>query len=95
MAKARATYTAGILLPSLPDKVPAGFETGALPKQKTFVLTHVGPYHHLGNAWSRGMTMGQRKEFLQNKKLPPFEFYSSLNPESDAATRTEIHFPLR
>lgn len=95
MAKARATYTAGILLPSLPDQTPAGFETGMLPMQKTFVLTHVGPYHHLGNAWSRGMTMGQRKEFLQSKKLPPFEFYSSLNPESDAATRTEIHFPLR
>jgi len=95
MARAQATYTAGILLPSLPETTPVGFVTGTLPAQKTFVLTHIGPYHHLGNAWSRGMSMGRRKEFLPNKKLPPFEFYSSLNPDSDAATRTAIHFPIR
>lgn len=100
LSKGRVKYTCGVPVASSPATVPDGFETGRIPPLKTYVLDHVGPYRHLGNAWSAGMQMQQAKEFRSSKVFTPFETYS-LRPDgslpgkdSDETTRTSIHFPI-
>ena len=70
--------------------------TGELPSLRTHVVTHVGPYRHLGNAWSTAMQMARGKELLQSKKHPPFESYVD-SPEETAERdlRVDVHIPVR
>jgi hypothetical protein len=101
ISKASAVYTAGIIVPPSTELAGSELESGTIPELNTFVLTHLGPYRHLGNAWSCGMQMARGKEFAQSKKHKPFEVYA-MGPngrvpsgESDENTETEVHFPLR
>jgi uncharacterized protein YndB with AHSA1/START domain/predicted transcriptional regulator YdeE len=101
LAKGRVSYTCGIPVETLPANLPASLETGEIPQLKTYVLEHVGPYRHLGNAWSAGMQMGRGKEFRPSKAHAPFEVYPLAadgglpSGDSDEATRTEIRFAVR
>ncbi len=101
LSKGRAEYTCGIPLQSLPDDLPSTFVTGEIPKLRTHVLEHIGPYRHLGNAWSTGMQMGRGKEIRVSKAHKPFETYQ-LDPDgtlpgkaSNVDTRTAIHFAVK
>ena len=101
MSKGRVTYTCGLPVQTLPEDLPAPLEAGEIPPLKTFVLEHIGPYRHLGNAWSTGMQMGRGKEFRTSKAYTPFEVYQMTadgrlpGPDSDEQTRTAIHFAVR
>ncbi len=101
LSKGRVQYTCGIPVDEPPSQLPAPLSAGEIPPLKTFVLEHVGPYRHLGNAWSTGMQMGRGKEFRQSKAHPPFETYplgadgSLPGGNSDESTRTAIHFAVR
>ncbi len=101
LSKGRAQYTCGIPLANLPSDVAAPFVTGEIPALKTHVLDHVGPYRHLGNAWSTGMQMARGKEIRVSKAHKPFETYA-LNADgalpgkaSDKDTRTSLHFAVK
>lgn len=73
--KNRVVYTSGIGIKSDPQSIPAGMIKGSLPATKVHTVRHIGPYELSGNGWSAIMAMDRAKEFKQNKKIPPMEFY--------------------
>lgn len=94
IGKFRTTFTVAFPVAAVPAGLPAGIEAGTIQQLSTYALEHRGAYHHLGNAWSTGMTMSRSKEFKQGKQ-PPFEVYvddPSTTDEKDL--RVVIHFPL-
>ncbi len=96
MKKKQTTYTACIGLTEIPDDIPEGYITGEIPATNIYTLRHIGKYDHLGNAWSTLMNMSRSKEFKQNKKIDPFEWYVS-DPRETAEKDiiTDICFPVK
>ncbi|MEM9545428.1 MAG: SRPBCC family protein [Bacteroidota bacterium] len=75
--KGRASYTAGIPTSKVPDNVPVDYFVGKIPSTKIYTLEHVGPYVHLGNAWTTIHKMVRQKEIRPNKSIHPFETYGN------------------
>lgn len=94
--KMETTYTVGVGVKQLPDNLPNGFYNHTIPSTKVYTTRHIGPYKHLGNAWSAMMNLGQNKVFKQNKKIDPFEVYVS-DPATTAEKEliTDVCFPVR
>ena len=92
----KVSYTAGFPLKSVPDEVPAGMQKGTIPATQTYTLRHVGPYLHLGNAWTTMMMMQRAKEFKPVKGFHPFETYVN-NPQEvpESELITDIHFAVK
>lgn len=96
VVKGRAHYTAGVPYNQLPADVPSEFLKGKVPACKVHTVEHVGPYQHLGNAWSALISMQRNKEIKPLKKVHPFETYG--NSPKDTAPNdliSRIHFPVR
>uniref|UniRef100_UPI0040474C21 SRPBCC family protein n=1 Tax=Roseivirga sp. TaxID=1964215 RepID=UPI0040474C21 len=95
MAKGSAVYTAALGVSRIPDSLPTGFVKGEIPATKITTVRHIGPYHHLGNAWSTAFSMHRGKEFKPKKSIPPFELYinSPMEVESKALI-TDINFAV-
>ncbi|TNE75183.1 MAG: hypothetical protein EP333_04805 [Bacteroidetes bacterium] len=95
--KNRVIYTSGIPV-SRKDGItlPAGFYWGNIPATKSYVITHIGRYHHLGNAWSTMYMYQRNKVFKANKGIHPFEVYLN-NPQDtpDKDLETSIHMPVK
>lgn len=90
------TYTACFALDSVPDDLPSGFFKGKIPASKVYTIRHIGPYRHLGNAWSTLMSMERNKEFKKNKRMDPFEEYISDPRETEENDLiTDIHFGVK
>ncbi len=95
MSKRMAAYTAALPVDSLPENLPGDFTSGQIPATKTYTLRHIGPYEHLGNAWSTLFNMQQAKSFKSNKKIDPFETYENSPEEvADNQLITDVHFPV-
>jgi predicted transcriptional regulator YdeE len=95
MAKGRVVYTAALGVNRIPDNLPTGFVIGEIPATKIITIRHIGPYHHLGNAWSTAFSMHRGKEFKPKKSIPPFELYINTPMDTDAkALITDINFAL-
>ena len=94
--KQRVSYTAGFPVDNLPQNLPAGMITGSIPATETYTLRHIGPYQHLGNAWTTLMMMQRGKEFKPKKGFHPFETYVN-SPEEVPASEliTDIHFAVK
>ena len=94
--KKQAEYTAAFALSKTIDidSVPENFLRGQRPASTVFTAEHIGPYHHLGNAWTAVMMRARNKVFRQNKKRAPFEIYVN-NPETTeaAALKTRVCVP--
>lgn len=89
-------YTSGVPVKSVPGNLPAGLIVGEVPQTRIYTVAHIGPYHHLGNAWTTLYTMQRNKLFRLNKKADPFEVYLDDPHEVPAnELRTEIHFPVK
>lgn len=96
LMKNKMEYTSGVPVKSIPENLPEGFTSGKLPSTPVYTLEHVGPYQHLGNAWSTLYNMQRSKEIPVNKKINPFETYhNNPNEVSDQELITRIHFPLK
>lgn len=92
----RVEYTSGVPVKSVPSNLPDGFSVGKIPATTAYIIEHVGPYQHLGNAWTTLYTMQRSKEIPVNKKIHPFEAYLNNPNEVDAKELvTRIHFPLK
>ena len=95
MVKNQINYTIGVPVKEVPADLPAHIKVGELPKTSVQSVEHVGPYRHLGNAWSTFYTMQRNKEF-KSSKIHPFETYSNSPAEVDEKELvTRIHFPLK
>ena len=92
--KGKCEYTSGFLYESKPDAV-SGLETGTLPNHKALRVDHLGPYRHLGNAWSAAMGC-VRSKHKRNKSVPMYEVYGN-NPHEvpEDELKVEIFVPVK
>lgn len=96
VVKKRVSYTSGIPLKSVPSTMPSGMISGSIPATTTYTLRHVGPYLHLGNAWSTLVSMQRAKEFKPRKGIHPFETYENHPGQvSENELITDIHFAIK
>ena len=96
MVNRKASYTSGIPVIEIPNDLPAGMISGEIPKTKVYTLQHVGPYQHLGNAWSTINVMARNKEIKAVGGIHPFETYVNMPGEvADEELITEIHFAVK
>ena len=92
----KVDYTCAVPVQNIPENLPEGFVSGKIPATKVYTLRHIGPYHHLGNAWTTLHTMSRNKEFKMNKRILPFESYVNDPHEvSENDLVTEVHFPIK
>ena len=92
----RVKYTAAVPYDQEPGNLPEGISKGKIPEIKTYTVEHVGPYQHLGNAWSTLYAMHRNKEFKPVRNIHPFETYGN-NPKDTAPKDliTRIHFAVK
>lgn len=81
--KNRVVYTSGIGVKSKQQNLSNGLFNGSIPATKINTVRHTGPYELSGNAWSAIMAMERAKEFKQNKKIHPMEFYRNSPVDTD------------
>ena len=95
VGKKEATFTSCIGVYTVPDNLPEGITAGEIPETGIYTLRHIGPYHHVGNAWSTLYSMQRGKEFKLNKKVDPFEVYVSDPEKTDPKDIiTDVCFPV-
>lgn len=91
-------YTSGFGYTS-PPRISDGsatLETGQVPAHRALQVDHIGPYRHLGNAWSGAMNAQRSLKKKVLKQIPMYEVYVSLPgdvPEQEI--RTEIFIPIK
>ena len=74
-----------------------GTSSGQIPAHRAYAVTHLGPYKHLGNAWSAGHSHLRAKKLKCPKGGPfPYELYPN-NPDEVAPSdiRTEVYLPVK
>ncbi|WP_297089838.1 SRPBCC family protein [uncultured Draconibacterium sp.] len=81
--KNKVVYTGGIGVKETPGDLEQDFILGTIPATKMQTVRHIGPYELSGNGWSAIMAMERAKEFKQNKKVSPIEFYRNDPRETD------------
>jgi len=95
-AKGIASFTAGVPVKEVPADLPSDITSGSLPKTKIHTLEHVGPYEHLGNAWTTMYNMQRGKEFKIRKDVHPFETYgNSPNDTAPNELITHVNFAVK
>ena len=94
--KRTASYTGGIPTTKMPSDLPGKFFAGKIPPTKIYTVEHVGPYEHLGNAWTAIAMMTQNKEIKASRKIHPFETYGNSPADTDPKDLiTHINYPLK
>lgn len=94
--KGKASYTAGIPTTKIPTDLPSDFFMGKIPATKIYTVEHIGPYHHLGNAWTTIYTMHRNKEIKGRRGIHPFETYGNSPADTDPKDLiTHINFALK
>ena len=96
MSKGTCRYTLGYPIAETPASLPKDLLSGELKACDTYVVEHVGPFRHLGNAWSIAMIHARNKRFPAIKGRPSFEIYACdprTTPENETVTR--IHTPRK
>jgi predicted transcriptional regulator YdeE/uncharacterized protein YndB with AHSA1/START domain len=94
--KGNASYTAGIPTTNIPSDLPSQFFIGNIPSTKIYTVEHIGPYDHLGNAWTTIYTMHRNKEIIGRKGIHPFETYGNSPMDTDPKDLiTHINFAVK
>ena len=95
IVKKTCMYTAAI---PVAESVVAGHgvQCSDRPACKALKVVHTGPYRHLGNGWSTGMSDMRHAKMKMDKANPPFELYVN-DPEDtpEDSLVTEIYMPVR
>jgi len=95
MAKGTLTYTAAIPV-AASVSAGHGVQCNDRPACKALKVVHTGPYRHLGNGWSTGMSDMRHAKMKMDKSNPPFELYVN-DPDNtpEESLVTEIYMPVR
>lgn len=94
--KGQCHYTAAVPYAAKPEHIPEDFILGQQAAARIYTLEHIGPYHHLGNAWSTMHTMIRGKEIKPVKSYHPFETYlNSPDNTPPGALITHINFAVK
>ncbi|WP_370977977.1 SRPBCC family protein [Agaribacterium sp. ZY112] len=92
----KVSYTAAFQVEHLPESVGGQFITGHIPKLRVYKIAHIGPYRHLGNAWSAMVALARAKLIRCGKQQHPFEIYENKPADVDESElRTSLCFPLK
>lgn len=95
MVKGHAEYTIGFPIQGELQHPPSGFVVDEMPSHSAYAVGHLGPYRHLGNAWTAGMMRARNKVFKQSRKIHPFEVYENDPTETpEEELETSIYFPM-
>ncbi|KYG75441.1 SRPBCC family protein [Roseivirga echinicomitans] len=95
-ANGKVEYTSGIPVSAVLHDLPSEFKVSEIPATKVYTLRHIGPYKHLGNAWSAMHNMHRAKAIKTEKRIPPFEEYVSMPGKvPDNELVTDVHFPVK
>lgn len=93
--KGHCDYTAAVPYSDIPADMPADFITGSQAATRLYTLEHVGPYEHLGNAWSAMHNLIRAKEIKVVKNYHPFETYGNSPQDTDSKELiTHINFAV-
>ena len=87
--KDKINYTCCVGVEDFPEQLPEDWKTGELPAMEVHTVRHIGPYEHLGNAWTTAQMMLRNKEFKHQKRIDPFEIYvndPATTPENELVT---------
>lgn len=96
LSKGLVEYTAGVPYQTEPSNLEDQYFKSSIPKTKIYTIEHVGPYHHLGNAWSTLIAMQRNKEFKVVKGIHPFETYGNSPMDTDPKDLiARINFPIK
>lgn len=77
MVNGKVTYTTGIGVSNYPENVPSSWIKGSIPATSMHTVRHIGPYDHIGNAWSAAQNLMRSKAFKPKKGIHPIEFYKN------------------
>lgn len=94
--KGKCSYTAAVKYSETPASIPPEYYLGSHAPNKLQTVEHIGPYEHLGNAWSAAHMMIRNKEFKPVKNYHPFETYGNSpmdTPPNELITR--INFAVQ
>jgi effector-binding domain-containing protein len=89
-------YISGYIVPASTE-LPSGSKltSWSMKASRAFKVTHFGPYHHLGNAWSVANQHVRYKKMKQHS-CGTYELYVKSPPETSAEEiETEIYLPLK
>jgi len=97
MVKRRCSYTAALGYQQAPaHQLPDEYAQGTIAEHRALQVTHLGPYRHLGNAWSTAMTWQRSDKLKVNKTVPMYEIYTTMPGEVvDAEIETRIFLPVK
>jgi len=94
--KGTCSFTSAVRYKDKPDTFPDGFVTGSQEATRIYTLEHIGPYEHLGNAWSTIQNLIRSKEIKIKKNYHPFEIYGNSPSDTDANNLiTHINFAVK
>lgn len=95
LVKKSCMYTAAVPVASSVS-ASHGVQCTERPTCKALKVVHTGPYRHVGNAWSTGMSDMRYAKMKKDKNNPPFELYIN-DPENtpEESLITEIYMPIR
>lgn len=89
-------YSAGVPYDTLPNDLPSHYKLGKQEPTKIYTLEHVGPYEHLGNAWSTLQAMIRSKELKIVKGYHPFETYGNSPKDTHPHELiSRVHFAVK
>jgi len=95
IVKKNCHYTAGLKYIGKLE-VSSEFTKGELGSSKALKVSHLGAYHHLGNAWSLWYSVIRNKKLKENKSLDPIEFYrNDPRQVSVLDIKTDIYLPIK
>ncbi len=94
MLKGTCEYTSGFTYDSR-QTASNGVVDGQISARKSLRVDHLGPYRHLGNAWTTAMGYVRAKH-KADKSQPMYEIYAN-NPNEvpEEEVLTEIHVPIK
>tara|TARA_R110002072_G_scaffold31040_2_gene96237 strand:+ start:1641 stop:2564 length:924 start_codon:yes stop_codon:yes gene_type:complete len=96
MVKERVEYTAAMKVKQYPENLESNIIKGRIPKTQVYQIKHIGPYHHLGNAWSSMYSLKRAKAFKSVKGIDPFEIYGNRPKEvKGQELLSTLNFPCK
>lgn len=73
-----------------------GYVQGEIHKHRALNVNHIGPYRHLGNAWSTTMGCQRNDKLKVDKKIPMYEIYETMPGEvNEKDIKTLIYLPVK
>ncbi|MBK26273.1 MAG: hypothetical protein CME70_19900 [Halobacteriovorax sp.] len=95
--KSECDYTSGYIIeePAI-NSTELNLVSGTVKSHKGLKVKHLGPYKHLGNAWTAAQTIMRSQKMKCQKGIHPYEIYRSMPGKVlDTEIETDIYIPVK